>query len=160
MGICFVGKVGIREFLSQYVETQPGSLIANTGEVIGEHDGAIFYTVGQRHGLNVGGGMPYYVTGKEMKKNEVYVTNDIQDENLWSETINLTSAHWINQAPEIGKTYHVRTRHRAKTIACTFEADGQGNLQAQWSEPIRALTPGQSAVFYDENICIGGGIIV
>ena len=96
MGICFVGKVGIKEFLQQYVESKPGAIIDQHGKEIGQHDGAIFYTIGQRHGLEVGGGLPYYVTGKNMKKNEVYVTTDLQDEKLWSSEIKFTDAHWIN----------------------------------------------------------------
>ena len=80
-GICFVGKVGIREFLSQYVTQTPGKIIdKKSGEILGAHDGAIFYTLGQRHGLELGGGLPYYVVGKDMEKNEVYVTTDLNDE--------------------------------------------------------------------------------
>jgi tRNA-specific 2-thiouridylase len=75
MGICFVGKVGIKEFLQQYVTSKPGNIINQRGEVVGEHNGAIFYTIGQRHGLDVGGGAPIYVVGKDMNKNEVYVTD-------------------------------------------------------------------------------------
>ena len=159
MGICFVGKVGIKEFLSQYVETEPGEIIDQAGNSIGRHEGAIFYTIGQRHGLDVGGGLPYYVTGKNMDKNEVYVTNDIQDSNLWSETIHLASTHWITNPPETGKSYQVRTRHRAKTIECRFKTVSDNTAAVDLSEGIRALTPGQSAVFYDADICIGGGII-
>jgi tRNA-specific 2-thiouridylase len=159
MGICFVGKVGIKEFLSQYVATEPGDIIDQNGNKIGEHEGAIFYTIGQRHGLDVGGGLPNYVTGKNMDKNEVYVTNDIQDENLWTEKMHLTNLHWINQAPETTKTYHVRTRHRAKLTYCDFVAISSDGVNVKLEEPMRALTPGQSAVFYDGDICIGGGII-
>jgi tRNA-specific 2-thiouridylase len=159
MGICFVGKVGIREFLSQYVETTPGAIIEQNGLEIGQHDGAIFYTIGQRHGLDVGGGLPYYVTGKDMKKNEVYVTSNIQDENLWSDTINLTETHWINNPPVTGKTYQIRTRHRAPLAYCKFFAISGSKSEVKLDEKMRALTPGQSAVFYDGNICIGGGVI-
>ncbi|HMT19260.1 MAG TPA: tRNA 2-thiouridine(34) synthase MnmA [Candidatus Saccharibacteria bacterium] len=159
MGICFVGKVGIKEFLSQYVQTEPGDIIDQNGAKIGTHDGAIFYTIGQRHGLDVGGGLPYYVTGKNMQKNEVYVTSDLNDAHLWSEEIKLDACHWISAVPKIGETYYVRTRHRAKLIACTLrELDGVRAV-FELSEPIRALTPGQSAVFYRDEICLGGGII-
>ena len=82
MGICFVGKVPIKDFLSQFIKTKAGKIIDQSGVTIGEHDGAIFYTIGQRHGLEVGGGLPLYVTGKNMGKNEVYVTTDLQDEKL------------------------------------------------------------------------------
>src|SRR3989344_4972158 len=90
MGICFVGKVPIKDFLSQFIKTKAGKIIDQSGVTIGEHDGAIFYTIGQRHGLEVGGGLPLYVTGKDMKKNEVHVTTDLQDENLWSRRMKLT----------------------------------------------------------------------
>lgn len=114
MGICFVGKVGIRDFLSQYVETKPGNIIDREGNILGEHDGAIFYTIGQRHGLDIGGGLPYYVVDKDMKTNTVIVSSDLNDENLWLSEVNLTSTHWVNEVPQLGKTYQVRMRHRAK----------------------------------------------
>ncbi len=160
MGICFVGKVGIKEFLSQYIETVPGKVIDNEGKEIGSHDGAIFYTIGQRHGLDIGGGLPYYVTGKSMDKNEVYVTNDISDENLWSTTIKLTQPHWINNAPVQGRSLYIRTRHRAKLMKCSIVAISEDGVEIELDEQIRALTPGQSAVLYDDDVCIGGGIIV
>ena len=154
MGICFVGKVGIKEFLQNYVITEAGAIIDQNGQTIGEHDGAIFYTIGQRHGLDVGGGMPYYVTAKSMAKNEVYVTNNIDDTSLWSSEAKLTSLHFINQPPELGSKYQVRFRHRAPLLDCIFEGDS-----LSLSENVRALTPGQSAVIYDGEICLGGGII-
>lgn len=159
MGICFVGKVGIKEFLSQYVESKPGDIIDQNGAKIGIHDGAIFYTIGQRHGLDVGGGLPYYVTGKDMRKNEVYVTSDLNDKHLWFDNIQLEACHWIDVSPEIGYTYYVRTRHRAKLISCTLTTIEGTKATFSLSEPVRALTPGQSAVLYDEEICLGGGII-
>ena len=160
MGICFVGKVGIKEFLEQYVDKQPGKIINQKGEVIGRHDGAIFYTIGQRHGLEVGGGLPYYVTGKDMDKNEVYVTSDLQDSKLWSREIKFTSAHWINGEPKDVKLA-VRTRHRAKLIPVK-KLNKLSNLQwaAELNEEVRALAPGQSAVFYSSTECLGGGIVV
>jgi len=159
MGICFVGKVGIKEFLQQYVESSPGAIIDQHGTVIGEHDGAIFYTIGQRHGLQVGGGMPLYVVGKDMTKNEVYVTTDIQDEKLWGNNITVTSAHWINDEPADQKL-QVRTRHRAKLVDVSkIEKLDNGNWQMILSEEIRALTPGQSAVLYADNLVLGGGIV-
>src|SRR5581483_653926 len=115
MGICFVGKVGIKDFLRQYVKEKPGRIIDQKGSVVGEHDGALFYTIGQRHGLEVGGGLPFYVVGKDMKKNEVYVTTDLQDERLWSNKIKFTSVHWINGQPR-GNNLKARTRHRGKLI--------------------------------------------
>lgn len=162
MGICFVGKVGIKDFLSQYIESKPGKILDQNKVVIGEHDGAIFYTIGQRHGLDVGGGLPYYVTGKDMGSNEVYVTSDLNDQKLWATEIKLTSIHWITpfQGGSLERGVQVRTRHRAKLIDCTLESKENGDYALKLSEPIRALTPGQSAVLYDGQTCLGGGIIV
>jgi tRNA-uridine 2-sulfurtransferase len=120
MGICFVGKVGIKDFLKQFVEENAGSIINQEGKTIGRHDGAIFYTIGQRHGLHEGGGLPYYVTGKDMRKNEVYVTTDLQDEKLWSDKIKLASVHWIDDEPQPNHKLAVRTRHRAKLIPVNY----------------------------------------
>lgn len=158
-GICFVGKVGIREFLEQYVTTEPGAIIDHAGREIGQHDGAIFYTIGQRHGLNVGGGFPYYVTGKNMNKNEVYVTTDLNDKNLWSKELNLTDLHWINGAPKDGDIYQIRTRYRAPLVTGKLVHNGS-NLTVSLNDEIRAITPGQSAVIYDKDRVVGGGIVV
>lgn len=157
MGICFVGNVGIKDFLGQYVETRPGKIFDQKGNRVGEHDGAIFYTVGQRHGLSVGGGLPYYVTGKNMKKNEVHVTTDLGDKKLWSRRINLSDAHWLDKPK--GKI-SVRTRHRAELIPVK-KLNLLSNLTAsiELEEEVRALTPGQSAVFYSGNHVLGGGIV-
>lgn len=160
MGICFVGKVGIKDFLSQYVKEKQGKIIDQKGRVVGEHEGAIFYTLGQRHGLDVGGGLPYYVTGKDMKKNEVYVTTDLQDENLWSREVELTDLHWIGQAPTKGNPLMIRTRHRAKLVPAKILNKSSNFVKVVLGEDVRALTPGQSAVFYSGNICLGGGIVV
>jgi tRNA-specific 2-thiouridylase len=161
MGICFVGKVGIKEFLSQFVSQKPGNIINQKDEVVGEHDGAIFYTIGQRQGLNVGGGLPYYVAGKDMDKNEVYVTTDLQDGRLWSNKITMTGAHWIGEEPSENQTLMVRTRHRAKLIPVNKIAKlDNGDWNAELAEDVRALTPGQSAVFYAGNRVLGGGIVI
>ena len=154
MGICFVGKVGIRDFLGQYVETIPGKIVdKQSGEVLGYHDGAIFYTIGQRHGLDIGGGLPYYVVGKDMDKNEVYVTTKLHDEMLWQENIELHSLHWINDAPPDGE-YQIRMRHRAPLVSATLQGSTLRPAESQ-----RAITAGQSVVVYDGDICLGGGIV-
>lgn len=162
MGICFVGKVGIKEFLSQYVKTKPGDIVDETGAVVGRHDGAIFYTIGQRQGLGIGGGLPYYVTGKDMKKNQVYVTQNLDDKSLWQKELKLTDAHWVNAAPASGTKVQVRTRHRAPLVSGTLyiAPSGKGTLWVVLSNEIRAATPGQSAVIYDGKHCMGGGIIL
>jgi len=115
-GICFVGQVGIRDFLSQYVDAKPGDIKdSKSGKVLGRHDGAIFYTLGQRHGMELGGGLPYYVVGKDMDRNEIYVTTDLNNGSLWQDTINLNDVHWINQVPNDGK-YQIRVRHQAPLV--------------------------------------------
>lgn len=162
-GICFVGKVGIRDFLQQYVTTEPGAIVDQSGNTIGQHDGAIYYTLGQRHGLDVGGGLPYYVVGKDMDKNEVYVTTDLDDEKLWNDSLRLTDVHWINGQPDLGKTYQVRTRYRAPLVNATFKgptltSDKKCNMVL--ADKVRAITPGQSAVIYDDNRVVGGGIVI
>jgi tRNA-specific 2-thiouridylase len=157
-GICFVGKVGIKEFLQQFVETEQGAIIDQNGMRIGEHDGALFYTIGQRHGLSVGGGLPYYVVGKDMDKNEAYVTTDLQDDRLWRKELDLTSMHWINERPDLGKKYQVRTRYRAELVECSLEETNRGT-RLLLTDDVRAITPGQSAVVYDGEHCLGGGIV-
>lgn len=158
-GICFVGKVGIKDFLLAELGEQPhGAIVDQNGKIIGEHDGALFYTIGQRHGLNIGGGLPYYVVSKNMAKNEVYVTTDLQDSRLWKKQLNLSGLHWINDAPEVGKTYFVRTRYRAPLVKCIVEIGGDtGHVLLK--EDVRAVTPGQSAVIYDADSVVGGGVV-
>jgi len=158
-GICFVGKVGIRDFLSLYVEQQPGKIIdKKSGNVLGYHDGAIFYTLGQRHGLELGGGLPYYVVGKDMDKNEVYVTTDLNDGSLWKNTVELTNVHWINDAPIEGK-YSIRVRHRASLVKAHLRYKND-IVVLELANPERAVAAGQSVVIYDGDVCLGGGIIV
>jgi tRNA-specific 2-thiouridylase len=158
-GICFVGKVGIKEFLEQYVTAEPGAIINESGTTIGQHDGAIFYTLGQRQGLHVGGGLPYYVVGKDMDKNEVYVTTKLDDERLWRNSLTITDLHWINESPAESQTYQVRTRYRAPLIECTVHST-HGMAKLHLKDQVRAITPGQSAVIYDGERVIGGGIVV
>ncbi|HUS26215.1 MAG TPA: tRNA 2-thiouridine(34) synthase MnmA [Nevskiaceae bacterium] len=161
-GICFVGKVGIKDFLLAELGPQPvGNIVDQHGKTIGTHDGALFYTIGQRQGLHVGGGLPYYVVGKNMDKNEVHVTTDLQDSRLWSNEIMLTDLHWINEAPNPGQTYQVRTRYRAPliTIKGLQQLGNEGNWRLELQDDVRALTPGQSAVLYEGSRVVGGGIV-
>lgn len=158
-GICFIGQIGIRDFLSLYVDVKSGKIVdKKSGKVLGHHDGAIFYTFGQRHGMDLGGGMPYYVVGKDMEKNEVYVTTDLNDDTLWRKTINLTNLHWINKSPPDGK-YEVRVRHRAPLVGAVMTLGDYNTLKLVLDNPERAIAPGQSVVIYDDDICLGGGII-
>lgn len=157
-GICFVGKIGIREFLSQYVEQTPGDIIdKQSGKVLGRHDGAIFYTLGQRHGLDIGGGLPYYVVGKDMEKNEVYVSTNLSDTSIWLQDVKLGSVHWINDAPVEGG-YQIRVRHRAPLVPAQLKYT-EDKASLRLDEPQRAVAPGQSVVIYDGDVCLGGGIV-
>lgn len=155
MGICFVGQVGIREFLSQYVEIVPGNIIdKDSAKILGTHDGAIFYTIGQRHGLDIGGGLPYYVVGKDMDKNEVYVSTNLQDDALWRSEVPLGALHWIGEDPGNGD-YQIRVRHRAPLVPAKLVDSTLYLDEAQ-----RAVAPGQSVVIYDGDACLGGGVII
>lgn len=157
-GICFVGKVGIKDFLKEYVETTSGPIVDSNGTVIGEHDGAIFYTIGQRHGLDVGGGLPYYVTHKDMKTNTVYVTTDLEDRALWAKHVTIRDGHWINQAPQADQAYKVRLRYRGPLIDCKVEQTAKAVL-IHLKDEQRAIAAGQSAVLYDGERVVGGGLI-
>ncbi|MDK2899216.1 MAG: tRNA-uridine 2-sulfurtransferase [Patescibacteria group bacterium] len=157
-GICFVGQIGIREFLGMYVNSKSGNVVDKiSGKVLGHHDGAIFYTLGQRHGLELGGGLPYYVVGKDMAKNEVYVTTDLNDDTLWKKSIKLTNLHWINEMP-INNCYQIRVRHRAQLINANLQLD-KDIAYLELETPERAIAVGQSVVIYDGDVCVGGGII-
>lgn len=180
-GICFVGKVGIKDFLLHELGPQEhGRILEQNGATVGEHDGAIFYTIGQRHGLSVGGGLPFYVVGKDMAKNEVYVTTDLQDNRLWHRELNLTDLHWVNphktpiswvshragsrsESADSGcssQGLQVRTRYRAPLVDIVDVEEKEGKLILKLSEDIRAITPGQSAVIYDGSRVVGGGIVI
>lgn len=154
-GICFVGSIGIKDFLSQYVTANPGDVIdKDTGMTVGTHEGAIFYTLGQRHGLNLGGGLPYYVVGKNMDKNVVYVSRNLQDESMWRHEIPLQNIHWIEETPRDGEQIQVRLRHRGALLPAVVSGD-----QLKLDEAERAVAAGQSAVIYRNELVLGGGIV-
>lgn len=162
-GICFVGKVGIKDFLKQFVESKPGNIIDQHGKVIGQHDGALFYTIGQRQGLGIGGGLPYYVVGKSMEKNEVYVTTDLQDKRLWNDEITIAGVHWINNEPnvKVPAKYQARTRYRAELHDVTeLKKLDNDNWHIKLKDEVRALTPGQSTVIYEGDRVVGSGLVV
>ena len=160
-GICFIGEIGIKDFLANYVKTEPGKIIdCNTKKVVGYHDGAIYYTIGQRHGLSLGGGLPYYVVGKDVEKNEVYVSKDLNSKLLWIKKIRLTNLHWINDSPLNNHKYYVRIRHRAPLIEANLMIIDNDLIELELKSEERAVTPGQSTVVYDNDICLGGGIVI
>jgi len=152
MGVCFVGEVGMKDFLKEYFPVTPGDIIdEDTGKKVGTHEGAIFYTIGQRSGLNLGGGLPYYVTRKDMPRNLLYVSRNLNARELWTKELELEDVIIRGEAPI---KLNVRLRHRAPLIPATF--NGQ---KLTFAQEIKRPAAGQSAVFYDDGICIGGGII-
>jgi tRNA-specific 2-thiouridylase len=158
-GICFVGKVGIKEFLLAELGPQPhGPIIDQEGKTIGEHDGALFYTIGQRHGLNVGGGLPYYVARKDMEANTIYVTTNLDEASLWTKEVQLQDLHWINEEPVEGHEYQVRLRYRGPLVTCTIKRT-KVCTYIQLKDEQRGLAAGQSAVLYDGDHVMGGGIL-
>lgn len=158
-GICFVGEVGMKTFLSKYVQAKAGNVILKSnGLVLGKHDGAIFYTIGQRHGLGIGGDGPYYVVSKDMVKNEVYVTDNADDLMLQDDHFIINDLHWITRAPKPKEKLLVRIRHLGDLIPAT--ADIVGDIAIiKLSKVARAISPGQSAVIYAGEEILGGGII-
>jgi tRNA-specific 2-thiouridylase len=159
-GICFIGKVSIREFLSQYVKPKTGSIIDQNGKSIGTHEGALFYTIGQRQGLKVGGGLPYYVVDKDMSKNIVFVSTDLADKRLWTNKLILSQLHWLDKLDVEAKNYKLRTRYRAPLIKIDSISFNDKNLLLSLDSEVRAVTPGQSAVIYQGDHLIGSGIVI
>ncbi len=157
MGVCFVGEVGMKDFLKEYVQTEPGEIREQeTDQVLGYHDGAIFYTIGQRHGLYLGGGLPYYVVAKDLARNIVYVSKNLNHHGLWASGIRLEQLHWRAGTEQLlpQGNLKVRLRHRAPLLDVQF-----ANNQLIFSEPVKKPAPGQSAVLYQGEICLGGGFI-
>ena len=158
MGVCFVGEVGMKDFLKEYIEIEPGEIReAETEKVLGAHEGAIFYTIGQRHGLYLSGvagevndGLPYYVVKKDLERNIVYVSKNLNHEAIWTKELKLKEI--------ILRTSHasvsVRLRHRAPLIPATFDGEA-----LRFEHEVKRPASGQSAVIYDGEICLGGGII-
>lgn len=154
-GICFVGPVGIRTFLLDALERRAGDVVEwETGRVLGRHDGAFLFTVGQRRGLDLGGGPARYVVSTDVEKNVVYVTADRMSPALFTSELALDDVRWISgEAPAPGR-YLVRTRHTGELR----EASLDGSV-LRFDEPVRRVAPGQSAVLYDGLRCLGGGIV-
>ena len=156
MGVCFVGDVGMKDFLREYIDLKPGEIRElETDQVLGYHDGAVFYTIGQRHGLYVGGGLPYYVVKKDLDKNLVYVSKNLNSQDLWTKEIKLENLFFrdLSDLPKDGQI-KVRLRHRAPLIPAIFKND-----TLYFDEEIKKVAPGQSIVFYCDDICLGGGIV-
>jgi tRNA-specific 2-thiouridylase len=163
-GICFIGERDFRAFLSSYLPAQPGELRTPRGSVVGQHAGAMFYTPGQRSGLHIGGraegsGEAWYVVGKDVAANVVYVDQGHDSALLWSRSLSASDAHWIaGAAPAAAFECTAMTRYRQPRQACRVTVDGR-RCSAEFEGPQRAVAPGQSVVFYDEGECLGGAVI-
>ncbi|MBR3248814.1 tRNA 2-thiouridine(34) synthase MnmA [Candidatus Saccharibacteria bacterium] len=159
MGVCFVGEVGMKDFLKEYIDMEPGEIREIESEkVLGYHEGVIFYTIGQRHGLYLNGvegevndGLPYYVVKKDVKNNIVYVSKNLNSDELWTDELKLRDVFIRSQ---MKKEMSVRLRHRAPLIPATFDGE-----VLKFAQKVKRPASGQSAVLYDGEICLGGGII-
>ncbi len=160
-GICFIGERNFKKFLSEYLLAQPGDIITTENKIIGKHDGLMFYTLGQRKGLGIGGlknaaEKPWYVAKKDIKNNQLTVTQNHDDPLLMSSTLQYQDAHWISgTAPKLPLTCSAKIRYRNQDAACTIV----DNETVQFSQPQWAITPGQAVVFYQGDVCLGGATI-
>jgi len=157
-GLCFVGNIPLRDFLSEFIKPKSGDIKIEQGDTIGQHHGAFAYTLGQRHGLGVGGGKPYYVYDIDTQKNIVWVT-DNENSSLLNKTAFTFNDCKFWQEPEEGKVYGVRVRYRSKLKPATIHKVKKGYYKVTLKKPEKAITPGQSAVLYDKSIVVGGGVI-
>jgi tRNA-specific 2-thiouridylase len=163
-GICFIGERDIREFLGRYIPAQPGEIRTPDGTRVGEHQGAWYYTLGQRGGLGIGGrrdsnGEPWYVVGKDVAANVLYAVQGNANEWLLARRLAASSLEWVaGSAPAREFRCVAKTRYRQPDQTCLVKIDGN-HCEVEFDEPQRAVTPGQSVVFYDGEVCLGGGII-
>jgi tRNA-specific 2-thiouridylase len=165
-GICFIGERPFQEFLSTHLRTEAGPIETADGRIIGEHGGLALYTLGQRSGLKVGGragaaAAPWYVAGKILARNALIVVQDQDHPLLLSDSFDVEQMHWINprEAPAAPLECAVKTRYRQNDLPCSLQAGEGRGWRVTLDRPARAVTPGQYAVFYDGERCIGGGII-
>ncbi len=163
-GICFIGERPFRAFLARYLPTRPGPIRAADGRVLGEHVGLSFYTLGQRKGIGVGGrqdgsGQPWFVARKDLADNTLWVVQGHDHPWLLTDRLVATSAAWVGAAPEAGRHLSAKTRYRQADAACTVLDAVNGRIELGFEEPQWAVTPGQSAVLYEGEVCLGGAVI-
>ena len=160
-GICFIGERNFKDFLSDYLPSQPGEMQTMDGEVMGTHDGLMYYTLGQRHGLGIGGaGEPWFVIGKRVKENILLVGQGFHHEALYSDRLVASKVNFMTPR-ELGETFTctAKFRYRQPDTEVTVTRLEDGRVQVDFAEPVRAITPGQAVVFYDGEECLGGGTI-
>jgi tRNA-uridine 2-sulfurtransferase len=163
-GICFIGERPFREFLSRYIPTSPGDIVSETGDVIGRHRGLAFYTLGQRGGLEIGGRSgaradAWYVAAKDLARNQLVAVQGHDHPLLTSRALSTGPCNWLVQpgGPEFES--HIKVRYRQADQACQASLGMDGAIEVRFAEPQRAVTPGQFAVLYDGDRCLGGGVI-
>lgn len=165
-GICFIGERPFREFLNRYLPTTPGEMVTPEGKIVGNHLGLSFYTIGQRQGLGIGGsrhtsGEPWFVAGKDIQNNQLIVVQGHDHPALLNTQLSALDMHWISATPpDLERRYAAKTRYRQQDARChLFTPQEDGRVEFTFDEPQWAITPGQSVVVYDGDVCLGGGII-
>jgi tRNA-specific 2-thiouridylase len=159
-GICFIGERPFRQFLNRYLPKVPGAIVNERGEKLGEHIGLAFYTIGQRKGIGLGGpGEPWYVAEKRLKENELVVVRGHDHPLLLKRSLEAADASWIASAPSEGASLSGKTRYRQADSPCTLAKVLDSEIKVDFPAPQWAVTPGQSVVLYDGEVCLGGGII-
>ncbi|WP_342755225.1 tRNA 2-thiouridine(34) synthase MnmA [Pantoea sp. MBD-2R] len=164
-GICFIGERKFRDFLGRYLPAQPGTIVSTEGDVVGEHQGLMYHTLGQRKGLGIGGTKegseePWYVVDKDVAKNLLVVAQGHEHPRLMSVGLIAQQLHLVDRETlTTPLRCTVKTRYRQTDIPCTVTPLGADRLEVRFDEPVAAVTPGQSAVFYLNEVCLGGGII-
>ncbi len=164
-GICFIGERKFREFLQRYLPTQAGEIYTPEGQLLGQHHGLMYYTLGQRQGLGIGGvknfpDEPWYVLEKDLIQNVLIVGQGHQHPLMLHNTLEAGQLDWCNQEPlTIELNCKAKTRYRQVEQSCRVKPLANDRCQVIFSEPQRAITPGQSVVFYIDDICLGGGVI-
>jgi tRNA-specific 2-thiouridylase len=159
MGLCFVGKIRLKNFLEQKLKSKPGKIIDQNGKTIGIHQGLYNFTTGQRQGIQVGGAEPYYVTRKDLKTNTLYVTNIPDDKLLMTKEVQIHSVNWISPLTPHPLPLLGRYRHQGKLIPLIIKKIAADNYQITFKAPQKAVASGQSLVLYKGGQCVGGGII-
>jgi len=164
-GICFIGERPFRNFLSRYLPHKPGEIQTPDGKIMGEHIGLMFYTIGQRQGLGIGGtkdgfGKPWFVLEKNMANNTLIVVQGHDHPKLFQPTLAASDLTWINgKAPYCGWVYAAKTRYRQSDAPCSIAKIGEVKCEIEFAQPQWAVTPGQSVVVYESKVCLGGGVI-
>jgi len=164
MGLCFVGRIRLKDFLEQKLKAKTGQIIGQDGKIIGKHQGLHNYTIGQRQGINVGAKGPYYVFKKDLKRNVLYVTNNPNDERLETRELELHSVNWVSPLEFRGKRQEAslngRYRHQGKLVPLRLSKTGKDHYRAIFKQPQKAVASGQSLVLYRGKECVGGGVII